>query len=346
MLSGLMRAKELHLDHLDVTSYYHKRLSHLLYPFYLSYLLVLICRIATGTAQFSAPRRRIILTVLGIDGYVADLFPQHRIATFYLVGEWFFGAMLLVTLSWPVLRMLMHKHLIATLLTALALECLLPYFFMSIGQYPTVTRLPTTCIGTFALGVTIGFMKRTQDARDANSGQSARYGECWEYGRYGRYGRYGKYGQCAQSAQYVYVVIGIALIALSFLFPANPILNILRKQTLVAGVILVITFMTYPQSIRKPSWLSDPSTCFSGRLVARAANLSIYVFLFQHVVIKFILRAAGSSLNQAYGISGMLGIVAYYALMAAAVGLSFLLAFLANQLERKLRNTIPALHAA
>ncbi len=320
MLSGLMRAKELNLDHLDVKNYYQKRLSHLLVPFYLSYLLVLICRAVTDTVQFSAPWNRIILTLLGVDGYVADLFPQHPVATFYLVGEWFFGAFLLVTFCWPALRVFMRKYLVVTVLALLALECLLPQLFISIGLYPTVTRLLTTCIGTFALGVTIGFIKQQWNACAADCSSSVQGRQC---------------------PQWAWVAIGIALIALSFLFPANPILNIVRKQTLVAGVILAITFIAYPRSITKPSWLATPSTCLAGRFIAWAANLSIYVFMFQHVVIKFILRAAGSSFKQAYGMSAMLGILTYFALMAAAIGLSFLLAVLANQLERWLREVWP-----
>ena len=304
MLAGLMRAKELNLDHLDIAGYYKRRLSHLFPPFYLSYFLVLVYKITVGTTRFSVPGSHAVLTVLGLDGYVSTLFPQHQVPSFYLVGEWFFGAFVLVVLLWPPIRAAMRRHMIATLVAAIVLECSLPYILLSIGQPAIFTRLPTTCIGTFLLGAAIGSLKHGQDTSGADRNP-------WGY-----------------------VALGMALMMLSLLIPANSILSIVRKQTLVAGLMLIVVFARHPQSIPKPSWLAAPATCFGGRLFSLGAKLSLYVFMFRHVVVHFILDAMRPSINQTYGAFD------YYALMLVAIGLSFLLAFLADKLETSLRNSL------
>ena len=109
LLAGLMRSKELNLEHLNVREFYHKRFKRLFIPFYLSYFLVLIYRILSGRTQFAVPGSRIVLTMLGLDVYPATLSPSLPFATFGLVGEWFFGAFVVVTLTWPLVHALWRR---------------------------------------------------------------------------------------------------------------------------------------------------------------------------------------------------------------------------------------------
>lgn len=56
----------------------------------------------------SVPKANIIYTLLGIDGYVATLFGES-IPTFYIIGEWFLGFIIIFYLIFPLLYKCMSK---------------------------------------------------------------------------------------------------------------------------------------------------------------------------------------------------------------------------------------------
>ncbi|HJC83173.1 MAG TPA: acyltransferase family protein [Candidatus Anaerostipes avicola] len=90
----------------DAVSFYKKRFFTLFPAYYLVWggaflgTLLLSPESLDGTPPWT-----ILLTILGLDGYVYSICPN-----FYKVGEWFFGCLLLIYLFYPLLRTAMEKH--------------------------------------------------------------------------------------------------------------------------------------------------------------------------------------------------------------------------------------------
>ena len=100
------------------------------------------------------PRWRVIFSLLGVDGYLAPVTP-----TFYKIGEWFLGVILLLYLVFPLLLWCMDRPLRRrVLLTALvALQLLWPALCPAPFEagHTVLGRLPA-----FALGVWLGTLLR------------------------------------------------------------------------------------------------------------------------------------------------------------------------------------------
>ena len=100
------------------------------------------------------PRWRVIFSLLGLDGYLAPVTP-----TFYKIGEWFLGVILLLYLLFPLLLWCMDRPLRRRLLLAvlvvlqLAWPSLCPAPFEA--GHTVLGRLPA-----FALGVWFGTLLR------------------------------------------------------------------------------------------------------------------------------------------------------------------------------------------
>lgn len=87
------------------TEYARRRWLGVFPMYYLAYFFVAIFTcIFCGKWWNGIPPRHFLLTLVGMDGYY-----QYRFATFYLVGEWFIGALLYCYLLFPILRWLL-KH--------------------------------------------------------------------------------------------------------------------------------------------------------------------------------------------------------------------------------------------
>lgn len=90
----------------DAVSFYKKRFFTLFPAYYLVWggaflgTLLLSPESLDGTPPWT-----ILLTILGLDGYVYSICPN-----FYKIGEWFFGCLLLIYLFYPLLRTAMEKH--------------------------------------------------------------------------------------------------------------------------------------------------------------------------------------------------------------------------------------------
>lgn len=102
------------------------------------------------------PRWRVIFSVLGLDGYLAPV-----TVTFYKIGEWFLGVILILYLVFPLLLRCMetaaHRRVLALCMAVLAvvwpLVCPAPWE----AGHTVLGRLPA-----FALGVWFGtLLKRT-----------------------------------------------------------------------------------------------------------------------------------------------------------------------------------------
>ncbi len=92
-------------DSFDAKRFYKKRFLTLYPMFWIAYLFVFLYSVYRMGALPSVPKWRILFSVLGLDGLLAN----YNISTFYLVGEWFLGCILLIYLLFPLLLYLMKK---------------------------------------------------------------------------------------------------------------------------------------------------------------------------------------------------------------------------------------------
>lgn len=91
---------------LDVTPLLKKRFVSLFPMFWLTYICYrLYLNVFMHIRAAQIPKWRYIFTVVGMDGYLASITP-----TFYLLGEWFLGCIILLYLLFPLLRCLLKKY--------------------------------------------------------------------------------------------------------------------------------------------------------------------------------------------------------------------------------------------
>lgn len=91
-----------------------------IYPmFWLAYFVAFLHHFYhnKGLMFAQAPKFNIIYSILGIDGYLSNA----NVPTFYLLGEWFLGLILLIYVIFPILRWGVIKHPIITFLVGMGL---------------------------------------------------------------------------------------------------------------------------------------------------------------------------------------------------------------------------------
>ena len=99
-------------EKLDLKKFVKKRFLGIYPMFWIAYILAFVYMFYNQrTFAVDVPRKNFIFTILGIDGYVSTLKP---IGTFYLVGEWFIGLILMMYVVFPILRKLIIKYPIPT----------------------------------------------------------------------------------------------------------------------------------------------------------------------------------------------------------------------------------------
>ena len=170
MLSGALSAKDIEKDSFDALAYWRRRASRLFAPFLLSWFLVAFARYLFQHRPFiGIPKGRLLLTAIGLDGYLAGF----GVSGFCLVGEWFFGALVIVTALWPAARRSLSRRYGATLVAVFALELLTlgasQALFADQGRAATVAwRLPTTCLASYVAGAALlRFCGRLREGRPA-----------------------------------------------------------------------------------------------------------------------------------------------------------------------------------
>ena len=170
MLSGALSAKDIERDSFDVVAYWRKRASRLFVPFFLSWFLVVFARYLFQRRPFMGiPKSRLLLTATGLDGYLTGF----GVSCFGLVGEWFFGALVIVTAIWPVVRWALSRRYVPTLLALVVLELaafgVCQAFIGDQGRAVMIAwRLPTTCLASYAAGAALlRFCGRLREGRPA-----------------------------------------------------------------------------------------------------------------------------------------------------------------------------------
>lgn len=133
---------------LDIKLFYWKRCKTIYPMFWIAYLVGFsyFYIIRKGWSATTVPKWHILYSILGIDGYVAELTD-----TFYLLGEWFLGFIIIFYLIFPLLKGIMDKH---PVILAIAVVVIYVYFqchySMTISSSKNLfVRLPELLFGMY-----------------------------------------------------------------------------------------------------------------------------------------------------------------------------------------------------
>lgn len=87
--------------------YYLKKRFLSIYPmFWLAYSIVFLYYFYIyKRVPFDVPKRNFAFTLIGFDGYISEIVP-----TFYILGEWFLGAIIIFYLLFPLIRVSIKKY--------------------------------------------------------------------------------------------------------------------------------------------------------------------------------------------------------------------------------------------
>ena len=153
ILSGVLL--ELHYEKLklqDITMFYRRRAGSLLFMYYLVFLLFFSARLfihpSSVLADFKDHGWTLLFTAAGLDGYFARTFP-----TWYLTGEWFIGALILLYFLYPFLNMALRHIKLFLLLAVIILY--LRFLNYPLWSQSTITNI-FSCMLCFVSGMVIG----------------------------------------------------------------------------------------------------------------------------------------------------------------------------------------------
>ena len=93
-------------DEMVVNEFYRKRI-RAIYPLYYTAFITasFVQLLVKYKLNYGAPLWTLLLTVLGMDGWMADI-----VSTYALVGDWFVGCIICIYILFPVLRKCMNRH--------------------------------------------------------------------------------------------------------------------------------------------------------------------------------------------------------------------------------------------
>lgn len=131
-------------NELNLASFYKKRALAIYPMFYIAYLVVFITR-AKAILSFNLSPVKWLFTLTGFDGYFSTL-----TSTYYILGEWFLGCIVLVYLVFPLLRAALKKAPVITWIVVLILY-FLSVQFISIPNFNSslilTVRIPEVLFG-------------------------------------------------------------------------------------------------------------------------------------------------------------------------------------------------------
>lgn len=149
LLSGICLMAENANQSFSLSSYYRKRILRI-YPMF--YLVWAFCYVRTVLAKQSfvyldnAPA--LILTIFGLDGYF-----YYKIPTYYFIGEWFLGALVILYIIFPILRLLISHKLPTFIFTIFVIVMVINAF-----TNPAFIILPNRNIATCLLSFWVGMI--------------------------------------------------------------------------------------------------------------------------------------------------------------------------------------------
>lgn len=132
----ILSGASLYYNHPDLNlkslkAYYFDRFKGIFPMFYMLWMFLFYQKATTvGTLFYNGSPKSMILTLLGMDGYLSYRYPQN----YYFIGEWFLGALVFLYLLYPVFTWCMkHCQILTTLLLGagtLSLMWIQPFFLI------------------------------------------------------------------------------------------------------------------------------------------------------------------------------------------------------------------------
>lgn len=139
-------------DRLSWRAFYKQRFLGIYPLFWLAYVLAFLDFFYRTKLMPQGPRIHFLLSVIAMDGYMNDYIP-----TFYMVGEWFLGAIVLMYLLFPLYRIVMLKCKYVLPAVFLAASVWLLYR----NPFPMVIeKNPIVCSMYFTLGMLIEMLRQ------------------------------------------------------------------------------------------------------------------------------------------------------------------------------------------
>lgn len=92
-------------DNFNIKQFYSKRFFSIYPQFWLAYLFAFLYFFYMNLSISTVPKYKILLTLFGMDGYFSYLTP-----TFYILGEWFLGCLIIYYICFPLLRKLVIER--------------------------------------------------------------------------------------------------------------------------------------------------------------------------------------------------------------------------------------------
>lgn len=140
----------LYYNHPSIDStrnFYISRFKTIFPSYYITWLIAAAGAIVFNRTFFKNPIYTFPLTIIGMDGYLAGLFPTWR-----LIGEWFIGAIVIVYLLYPLILSAINKKCIEFSLI-ISLLFLITDNWSMLGQNPY--RNIFSLLLSFVLGILI-----------------------------------------------------------------------------------------------------------------------------------------------------------------------------------------------
>lgn len=131
----------------DLKEYFKKRFLSIYPMFWLAYIVVFVFYIITNVPILSqAPLWKMIFTIIGFDGYLMD-----TTSTFYILGEWFLGCIILMYIIFPILKKCVLNYPKLTAFLVVFMSVLSIYFNPTSFQTVKIlfVRLPEFALGMY-----------------------------------------------------------------------------------------------------------------------------------------------------------------------------------------------------
>lgn len=137
-------------NHLNLRMFYWKRFKSIYPMFWIAFIITNIyITLRVGMISARAPKWTLILSILGMDGYLANA----GFHTFYTLGEWFLGFIVIFYAIFPILRYGVKKHPWITAIIGLTLYLSTLLLKIQIHGLPQElllsTRLPELLFGMY-----------------------------------------------------------------------------------------------------------------------------------------------------------------------------------------------------
>ena len=132
-------------DKLELKKFYKKRFLSIYPMFWMAYIIAFFYLFYTNKMipGSGAPKINFLYTILGMDGMVAAYIP-----TYYILGEWFLGAIILMYILFPLLRVGVKKQPILTVCLVIIVYVLMIVYVKKVNvSIIILTRLPEILFG-------------------------------------------------------------------------------------------------------------------------------------------------------------------------------------------------------